>query len=42
MVRSIEERAEISKEIEIYRIAGGTFGFEMVVVDKKTQMPGIF
>eukprot|EP00253_Pinus_taeda_P032362 PITA_32362 len=39
MVRSPTERIEISKEIETYRIAGGTFGFDMVVTDKTTKMP---
>eukprot|EP00253_Pinus_taeda_P031862 PITA_31862 len=31
MVRSPAERAEISKEMEIYKMAGGTFGFEMAM-----------
>ena len=35
-----QERAEISKEMEIYRMVGGTFGFDMVVHDRKTKMPG--
>eukprot|EP00253_Pinus_taeda_P001524 PITA_01524 len=39
IVQSPTERAEISKEMEIYRIASGTFGIEMAVVDRKTQMP---
>jgi len=42
MVRSSAEHAEISKEMEIYKMAGGTFGFEMVVTDRTTTMPGIF
>ena len=42
MVPSSAERAEISKEMEIYRMASGTFSFEMAVVDRKTKMPGIF
>lgn len=42
MVRSPAERSEISKEMEIYRMAGGTFSFEMVVVDRKNQMSSIF
>jgi hypothetical protein len=42
MVRSPEERIEISKEIETYKMAGGTFGFEMAVTDRTTKMPGIF
>ena len=39
MVSSPTECAEISKEMEIYMMAGGTFSFDMVVVDKKTKMP---
>eukprot|EP00253_Pinus_taeda_P011205 PITA_11205 len=39
MVRYPAERAEISKEMEIYRMASGTFGFEMAVTDRKTTMP---
>eukprot|EP00253_Pinus_taeda_P026349 PITA_26349 len=39
MVRSPAERTEISKEIEIYRMAGGTFGFDMAVIDRTTKMP---
>eukprot|EP00253_Pinus_taeda_P032453 PITA_32453 len=38
MVPSLAERAEISKEMEIYKMAGGTFSFEMPVVDRKTKM----
>jgi hypothetical protein len=40
MVPSLQERANISKEIEIYRIVGGTFGFDMAIQDRKTKMPG--
>ena len=40
MVVSHEERAEISKEMEIYRMSGGTFGFQMAIADRKTKMPG--
>jgi hypothetical protein len=40
MVLSPQERVEISKEMEIYRIAGGTFGFDMAIEDEKTIMPG--
>eukprot|EP00253_Pinus_taeda_P032823 PITA_32823 len=39
MVRSPEQRIEISKQIETYRMAGGTFGFEMVVNDRTIKMP---
>eukprot|EP00253_Pinus_taeda_P032440 PITA_32440 len=39
MVRSPEQRIEISKDIETYRMAGGTFGFEMVVIDRTIKMP---
>eukprot|EP00253_Pinus_taeda_P023997 PITA_23997 len=34
MVRSPAERAEISKEMEIYRMACGTFSFEMVEAER--------
>eukprot|EP00253_Pinus_taeda_P034955 PITA_34955 len=40
MVQSPAKRTEISKEIETYRMAGGTFGFDMAVTDKKIKMPG--
>ena len=40
MVPSPAKHAEISKEMEICRMAGGTFSFDMVVVDKKTKMAG--
>eukprot|EP00253_Pinus_taeda_P013701 PITA_13701 len=39
MVRSSEQRIEISKQIETYRMAGGTFGFEMAVNDRMIKMP---
>eukprot|EP00253_Pinus_taeda_P001467 PITA_01467 len=40
MVRSPEQHIKISKQIEPYRMAGGTFGFEMVVNDRTIKMPG--
>ena len=36
MVLDLQERAEISKEMEIYRMAGGTYGFDMAVHDRNT------
>eukprot|EP00253_Pinus_taeda_P034416 PITA_34416 len=39
MVRSPEQRIEISKQIETYRMASGTFGFEMAVTDRTIKMP---
>eukprot|EP00253_Pinus_taeda_P027187 PITA_27187 len=39
MVRSPEQRIEISKQIETYRMAGGTFGFEMPINDRMIKMP---
>eukprot|EP00253_Pinus_taeda_P011626 PITA_11626 len=39
MVRSPEQRTEISKQIELYRMAGGTFGFDMAVNDRLIKMP---
>jgi hypothetical protein len=40
MVPSLQECAKISKEMEIYRMDGGTFGFDMAIQDRKTKMPG--
>eukprot|EP00253_Pinus_taeda_P001574 PITA_01574 len=40
MVRSPAKRTEISKEIETYRMAGGTFGFDMAVTDRTIKMTG--
>eukprot|EP00253_Pinus_taeda_P021831 PITA_21831 len=42
IVPSLAEHAKISKEMEIYRIAGGTFSFEIDVVDRKTKMPDVW
>eukprot|EP00253_Pinus_taeda_P028791 PITA_28791 len=39
MVRSPEQRTEISKQIETYRMTGGTFGFDMAVNDRLIKMP---
>eukprot|EP00253_Pinus_taeda_P035329 PITA_35329 len=39
MVPSPEQRTEISKQIELYRIAGGTFGYDMAVNDRLIKMP---
>ena len=33
------ECTKISKEMEIYRMTGGTFSFDIAVVDRKTKMP---
>jgi hypothetical protein len=30
---------DISKEMEIYRMVGGTFGFDMAIQDRKSKMP---
>ena len=40
MVLDPQERVEISKEMEIYRMVGGTFGFDMGVNDRKAKMLG--
>ena len=40
MVPDPQECAEISKEMEIYRMVCGTFGFDKVVNDRKTKIPG--
>ena len=42
MVPSPVKCAEISKEMEIYRMVGGTFSFDITVVDRKTKMPCMF
>ena len=39
MVPSLAECAGISEEMEIYRMAGGTFSFDMAIVDRKSKMP---
>eukprot|EP00253_Pinus_taeda_P018427 PITA_18427 len=38
MVTSLADHAEISKETKIYRMAGGTFSFDMAIHDRKTKM----
>ena len=40
MVPSPSELAEISKEMEVYRMAGGTLSFDMAMQDRTTKMPG--
>ena len=40
MVSSPSERANISKEMEIYRMVGNTFCFDMVIQDRNTKMLG--
>eukprot|EP00253_Pinus_taeda_P032329 PITA_32329 len=40
MVRSPAKLTKISKEIKTYRMAGGTFGFDMAVADRTIKMPG--
>jgi len=42
MVSSPAKSAEISKGMEIYRMVGGTFSFDITVVDRKTKMSGMF
>eukprot|EP00253_Pinus_taeda_P010742 PITA_10742 len=39
MVLSEQEREEISKEMEVYRMGGGTFGFNMAIKNRTTKMP---
>eukprot|EP00253_Pinus_taeda_P004357 PITA_04357 len=39
MVSSEQEREEISKEMEVYRMGGGTFGFNMAIKNRSTKMP---
>jgi hypothetical protein len=40
MVPSPQERAKISKEMEKYRMASKTFGFDMAIQDRETKMSG--
>ena len=40
MVASEKEREDISKEMEIYRMEGGTFGFTMAIKNRTTKMSG--
>eukprot|EP00253_Pinus_taeda_P016504 PITA_16504 len=38
MVSSEQESEEISKEMEVYRMGGGTFGFNMAIKNRTTKM----
>ena len=40
MVLTPSEHLEISKQMESYRMAGGTFSYDMVVQDRTTRMQG--
>ena len=40
MVASGQEHEEISKEMKIYRMPSGTFGFTMAIKNRTTKMPG--
>ena len=40
MVSSEQEHEDISKEMEVYRMGGGTFGFNMAIKNRMTKMPG--
>lgn len=40
MVASAQECEDISKEMEVYRMRGGSFGFTMVIKNTTTKMPG--
>ena len=42
MVPSAADRSEISKELEVYRRAMGTSGFDMAINDRKNIMPSKF
>eukprot|EP00253_Pinus_taeda_P027557 PITA_27557 len=39
MVSCEQEREDISKEMEVYRKGGGTFGFTMAIKNRTTKMP---
>ena len=40
MVLTPVECSEISKQIEIYKLSVGTFGYDMAIQDRTTRMPG--
>jgi hypothetical protein len=40
MVLTPVERSEISKQIEIYKLNVGTFGYDMAIQDRTARMPG--
>jgi hypothetical protein len=40
MVLTPAECSKISKQIQIYKLSVGTFGYEMAIQDKTTTMPG--
>jgi len=40
MVPSMQECAEVFKEMEIYTMVTETFGFDMAIRDRKTKMSG--
>ena len=40
MVSFEQEHEDISKEMEVYRMGGGTFGFNMAIKNRTTKMPG--
>jgi hypothetical protein len=40
MVLTPAERSEISRQNEIYRMASGMLGYDIVVQDRTTRMPG--
>ena len=39
MVLTPSKRVEISRQMEIYRMSGGTFGYDMAIQDRTTRMP---
>ena len=39
MVASEQEREDISKEMGVYRMVGGTLGFNMAIKNRMTKMP---
>eukprot|EP00253_Pinus_taeda_P008055 PITA_08055 len=42
MVSSKQEREDISKEMEVYRMGGGIFGFNMAIKNRTTKMPDVW
>lgn len=42
MVHTPAERLEISRHIEIYRMAAGVLGYEMAILDRTAKMPDVW
>jgi hypothetical protein len=40
MVLTPVEHSKIYKQIEIYKLSAGTFGYDMAIQDRTARMPG--